>query len=194
MRNSSFVPLLALATILTIGCSSDSDSEPAASDGNIVDTAVEDTVVKDTVVEDTKPPDTGPDVPDVGPTLSDNFGINENQGSVDCEGLNATKCVFPFPSDYFRKEVDGQWQLSYGPESLPPIASGGFLNPEPFRAHDGYSNITPVLFRFENGSLDGVVTMANIADSLKDGSKTVVLDAESGERIAHWCEFDHFTI
>jgi hypothetical protein len=36
--------------------------------------------------------------------------------------------------------------------------------------------------------------MANITDSLKDAIKTVVLDAATGERVAHWCEFDHFTI
>jgi hypothetical protein len=149
-----FVPLIALASILVISCSSESDSEPAQVDVHSQDTRaapdghIADASMDDTGPPDTGPPDTGPNIPDVGPTLSDNFGVKEKQGSVDCEGLNASHCVFPFPSDDFCKEVDGQCQLSYGPDSLPPIASGGFLSPEPFPAHDGYSNITPVLFRF----------------------------------------------
>ncbi len=56
--------------------------------------------------------------------LVDNFGVEETEGSLDCEGLLGQHCLMPFPSDYFRQ--DGH--LVFGPESLPLQENGSHID------------------------------------------------------------------
>lgn len=131
------------------------------------------------------------DVPIVTePGIEENFGVAEEQGSEDCENLSLDHCLLPWPSDRFR----GEEGLAFGPTSLIQTTAGVRLDAADFAVRDGFSPVTPVLFRFDGASLDGTAEVGDIAASLEPDSKTVVLSASTGERVAHWVELDHFSV
>ena len=130
------------------------------------------------------------DAVDAGPGVSENFGVTETEGDAACDNLNTAHCVFPFPSDYYR--VDGR--LEFGETSLPKGVDGKHVDKHAFSHRDGYSPVTPMLFRFEGALLTGTASVLDIASSLLPESLTVILDTETGERVAHWVEHDHFSV
>ena len=184
--------VLALPLLLLPGCGEDEaggaatpavDSSADSSSADAPPLAPEDSTSSDTV-----------DAARAQPGRDENFGVVESQGHPDCEGLNASHCLLPFPSDRFRVSDAQTVELAFGPESLPETAFGGRLDREAFRQRDGYSPVTPVLFRFPGATLQGTASVLDIDASLAPDSPTVVLDAESGDRVAHWVEHDHFTV
>ncbi len=150
-------------------------------------------------------PDAGPDLvddagPDAGPDaapdpLWDNFGVAETEGDPGCENLDATHCLFPFPSDRFRV-VDGDGaRLEFG-SALPRNTQGEPMKPDHFRRFDGFSPITPVMFALPGvtrASLADAPTVLDPSPSLEPDSPTLILDAETGAPMAHWAEIDHFS-
>lgn len=132
--------------------------------------------------------DPGTELPEE-PGLDANFGTVENGGHLDCEGLNSAHCLLPYPSDYFR--ADGH--LAFGETTLPTSTNGHNLGPQSFAGRDGFSVVTPLLFRFPGAVLDGAPSVTDIAVSLEATSKTVIIDTTTGEQVAHWLEIDHFT-
>jgi hypothetical protein len=106
-----------------------------------------------------------------------------------CDPLVPEFCAFPFPSDFFTRED------SSSPTGLRVDLQDTFFmqtKPEVFNRADGWSTGSTILFQLPGGTDTGFPTPddAGMAHSLTAASKTVLLDAETGERIPHFAEED----
>lgn len=124
---------------------------------------------------------------------ANNFEVVETDGELDCDGLDPTHCVFPFPSDYFRTEEGGVSKLRFFDGSL-PVVNGQNIDPTFFNENDGFPIIPPIYFALPGETLAGMPTHDAIDRSLVKESRTLVLDADSGELQPHWAEWDHFAL
>jgi hypothetical protein len=115
-------------------------------------------------------------------------------GDPACDNLDESACLFPFPSNFFRKEGGpyGQaFHLDFGP-SMPVSTSTDIrMSPEPFKVHDGFPIVSAITFSLKGASVKGAPSLADIDASMRPDSKTLVIDAETGELAAHWTELDY---
>jgi hypothetical protein len=112
-------------------------------------------------------------------------------GSVDntCDPLVPEFCAYPFPNDFFTRED------STTPTGLRLDMQAGIFegtDPTPFNIADGWSAGSTILFQLPEGTDTGFPTPDNdgMEHSLSAESKTVILDAETGERVPHFAEED----
>ena len=110
-----------------------------------------------------------------------------------CDPLVPTYCGFPFPSDAHTvadpTTATGR-RLSFTRAGLPHPAGYYEDDPAPFATLDGFSPGASLLAHFPGATVTGLPTLLDPAASLADGSPTVVLDADTGERVAHFSELD----
>jgi hypothetical protein len=111
-----------------------------------------------------------------------------------CEDLVTSVCLLPFPTDRYLVDDPATatgYRLSYPPEALPANLLGEHPDTTPFERLDGQSPSTQITTVFPSPpSLDGVATVDDIGRSLDADSPTVIVDLDTGERIAHWVELD----
>lgn len=105
----------------------------------------------------------------------------------ECENLNPLACMVPFPSDRYR--VDGH--LAIPQAAMPENTESIHVDPAPYARFDGWSAMTSMM-TVVAGPVD--VTQLNGADriaaTLEATSSTVLLDAQTGMRVAHFAELD----
>lgn len=114
-------------------------------------------------------------------------------GDVACDNLDETNCAFPFPSDYFRKE-GGQngmaHHVDFG-EALPVNdLSGVRISADSFKFADGFPIFPSISFSMPDAVLTDAPGLETIDRSMKASALTMVIDADTGEKQAHWIEFD----
>ncbi len=106
---------------------------------------------------------------------------------LDCDPLVPEFCGYPFPSNVYTVEDEGTVtgrRVAFGEEFLQNNDS------TPWDYSDGFSAGTPIL-TYLPGATDAVFGgVENIEQSLSDASPTLVLDAETGERIPHFGQID----
>ena len=193
-----------LPGLVATGCSSEVEPEPdtavvdASSDADTPpdDTATtgEDASVVDAGPEvpapdNGGPPDSGPpDVPDAGPAPVD------VPTEPHCENLNPLFCPLPWPSQRWLTPDDSTltgWRLSYDPDALPQTVGGAGIDVVPYNRWDGFSPSSQLITLFEApADLSDVAYYDSIEASLAPDHPTVLLDLETGERVAHWVEND----
>lgn len=117
----------------------------------------------------------------------------------ECEVLNNAECFLPFPSSRFLVAADTptgfRTQL---PQSGMPVQNGRPVPVAPYNQNDGFSPTVQVLMHFvggvdverSNASRLLAETRSYGTRSLDADSPTVLLDADSGERILHFVEND----
>ncbi len=117
----------------------------------------------------------------------------------ECEVLNSAECLLPYPSSRFLEPADTPtgFYLKF-PEVGMPLQNGRPVSPQPLEALDGFSPLVQVLMHFPGG-VDPVRSNASRllpetrtcgTRSLDADSPTVLLDADTGERILHFIEPD----
>lgn len=115
--------------------------------------------------------------------------------TLSCEVLG-DHCGLPFPSNVFTAADPGTptgRRLALSPEMMPRAGSGAAQDPAPFNRGDGFSPGTPILAPLPGATAAGLNGPEDVGASLRDDARTIVLDAETGERVAHWAELDgHF--
>ncbi|NJK32724.1 MAG: hypothetical protein HC927_10125 [Deltaproteobacteria bacterium] len=125
-------------------------------------------------------------------------GIEEPDPLVDwptlpCDSLVPEYCTYPFPNNVFTAAdsatVTGR-RLALATDSLPIHKNGTKTESGPFNELDGFSPGLAMLTYLPNASTTGLPTWLDIDASLADDSPTVVLNAETGERVAHFAEID----
>ncbi len=96
-------------------------------------------------------------------------------------------CLLPFPSDFFL--TGGQVTL---PEPAQLHANAGPVDVAALHVHDGFSPGSPLMIRFPVNVDDAplVFHTDDVTESLGDASPTVLLDADTGERVLHFAEID----
>lgn len=196
------------------GGSGDADAAPSGGGGDRADGAMggggspTDAAPSDDAT--TPPTDAGGEAPsvDVGPVEGD-AGLTESDGGfapdagpapIDvpwepaCENLDPRHCALPWPSDRWLVEDEGTdtgYRLAYQPDTFPANRFGTLIDPTPYNRLDGYSPSSQIVT-----TLTAVPALGEVAGpqdpgrSLAEDFPTVVLDLETGEKVAHWIELD----
>lgn len=138
------------------------------------------------------------------------FNTTSLERPDECEILNAAHCALPFPSSAFLEDVgtatETGLRVNFPSISLTDVV-GPPLDPAPLNVYDGFAPTVQVLVH-----LDGVDPVLSGASrllpagvpqsppyvdlrthdetSLETDSPTILMDADTGERILHWVEVD----
>jgi len=109
-----------------------------------------------------------------------------------CDPLDEALCALPWPSSYFQvdAETSSGKQNAFFEKSMPINRDAVRTNPELWNRLDGFSTVTPMLAYFDDVSLDNVVGHDDIGAFMDDDVTTVILNTETGERVAHFVELD----
>jgi hypothetical protein len=143
-------------------------------------------------------------------TASRTFETVVLESPTACDVLNNAECLLPYPSSRFEvpdASTPTGVRLSIPASGLPTLI-GPALSPAPYNALDGFSPTPQIAMHFPGGvnlALSGAailrgngaaqsppfvgIRMAD-ARSLESDSPTVLIDAETGERVLHWAELD----
>ncbi|MEZ5178972.1 MAG: hypothetical protein R2746_12075 [Acidimicrobiales bacterium] len=107
----------------------------------------------------------------------------------------AAGCLAPFPNDYYTVADDqtptGQ-RVHLDAESLPANVDGVHIDPAHWNELDGFSPAAAALVRIPDVDLEAseAAPVTDPARSLGRESPVVLLDATTGDRLAHWTELD----
>lgn len=121
------------------------------------------------------------------------------KNGVQCNPVSLGDCLLPIPSSYWEKQdpsTPSGFTLNLPAKLLPAkVAADGKtkipLDPAPYNAADGWSPATSIFVHAKEAlSADNLPPHEDIAASLKGDSPTILLDADTGERVAHWAELD----
>ena len=111
----------------------------------------------------------------------------------DCDPLDEGLCAFPFPSSFYMKEnaeTQTGWQMDFSAAALPINANGVVPEATYLNERDGFSPLSPILTFIPDVSLDGVIGHDDLDGYLATDALTVILDADTGEKIPHFVELD----
>ena len=116
----------------------------------------------------------------------------------DCNPIDDGGCMFPFPSSFYLKEdaaTGSGYRVNFGPTSLPADRFGLQMRPDAWNRRDGYSTLAPLYALLSGADVNspGSLSFANLADYENADVTTVLLDAETGERVPHYIEREAFT-
>lgn len=116
----------------------------------------------------------------------------------DCDALVPTFCGLPFPSDvYLQDDPSGRnpsgKSVRFGATTLPVNRDGEHASPELFYDHDGFSPGNALLTHLPRAVADGCATPYDIERSLDPDSPTILIEANTGERVPHWVDLDMST-
>lgn len=116
---------------------------------------------------------------------------------ITCDPLTPTYCGFPFPNDYFTvadaSTVTGI-RLALPDEAMPPNRFDQRSNPDAFNEMDGFSPGIAAMTHMPGAMVTGLATPNTIEDSLESDSPTVLLNADTGERVPHWVDRDEWVV
>lgn len=136
------------------------------------------------------------DAPPAPADAGTDAGPGEDPLRPDCEALVPEFCALPWPSDYFLVEDPSTptgRRVAVGETTL-PVATvrnrSRHIDPSPLATRDGWSVNASLLAYLPGATATGLPSPANIGLSLEDGSPTVLLEAETGERVPHFSEID----
>jgi len=126
-------------------------------------------------------------------------GCNKDEDSADpgrgdCNPVGGgTHCLLPFPSSYFLTEdssTGSGFRVDFGPESLPINNEDMRTDPAYWNELDGFPILGSMYTHFPDVAVDGVVGHQDLDAYLEDDVKTVILNAETGERVPHFVELE----
>jgi hypothetical protein len=110
-----------------------------------------------------------------------------------CDPIAPAYCAHPFPSNVFTTADDttatGR-RVALSSEMMPVSYYGGTADPSAWAGLDGFSPGTPMHVHMPGASSAGLPTASTIERSLEPDSPTVLLDAETGELVAHFAELN----
>lgn len=114
-----------------------------------------------------------------------------------CDPLTPSYCAFPYPNDYYTvadpSTATGR-RLALPEEIMPPNTGGQRSTPGAFNEMDGFSPGIAAMTHLPGATVTGLATPDTIGDSLLADSPTVILNAETGERVPHWVDRDEWVV
>ncbi|MEM9069831.1 MAG: hypothetical protein AAGE52_15065, partial [Myxococcota bacterium] len=138
---------------------------------------------------DTAASDSGVDAMDASPQII--------ADRPECENLDPVHCLMPYPTSRFLTEdsstVTG-FRVDIAEAAFPINQFDEVVSrTSTWNRFDGFSPMGSIIAAFE-GKVDpsNLPGESRIPDSLLDSSPTVLLDAETGERVAHFSEVDEW--
>ncbi|MGB5347971.1 MAG: hypothetical protein WBN10_00130, partial [Polyangiales bacterium] len=116
---------------------------------------------------------------------------------LDCDPLTPSYCGFPYPNDYWTvadsTTVTGL-RLALPEVTMPSNRNGVQTKSGPFNEMDGFSPGIAAMTHFPGATVQGLATPDSIEASLSPDSPTVILNANTGERLAHWVDLDEYVV
>lgn len=119
-----------------------------------------------------------------------------DQQSVKCDFLVAEHCLLPFPSSTFLSpdpNTPTGVRVDIDIEAMPRNRDQRRIDPAEHNTFDGFSPGAVLIAIFTEGVdlvASGVPPITDIARSLEEDSPTVLVDADTGERVLHFAELD----
>jgi len=110
-----------------------------------------------------------------------------------CNPVAGTHCMLPFPSTFFMREDDTTatgWRVALTEAGLPTNIDDVTMDPTWWNEKDGFSTQSTLFALLPDIDVDALVGTDAIGASLEAGSTTVLLDAETGERVPHYAELE----
>ena len=112
----------------------------------------------------------------------------------DCNPVGGGEnCALPFPSSFFLREdtstVTGV-RVDFGATTLPMNEQDMQTDPTYWNEKDGFPTLGAMYAHFPGLSVDGVVSHTDIDAYMASDVKTVILNAETGERVPHFGELE----
>ena len=111
-----------------------------------------------------------------------------------CDPISPDFCGLPFPSNIWTvadsTTPTGLRVHLHDTMPQPQRSDDSYVDLSALRFSDGFSPGSEILAFFPNVALDGTAPVTDPAASLAADSKTVLIDAETGEHIPHWVELD----
>jgi len=109
----------------------------------------------------------------------------------DCDPVDPSLCLLPFPSDFFLAD-DGSsqtgYRVAYGPTSLPMNIDELQVDPALWNERDGWSINSPMMLYFDDLSTDGLIPWSDMGAYANADATTIVVDIDTGERVPVWAE------
>lgn len=127
-------------------------------------------------------PDSGTPPVDAGPSYP-----------VECENVSPMECLLPWPSSRYLAEDSTTatgFRIEVPVAAVPRNHRGVAADPSILARFDGFSAATSMITAFADVDPSNLADERHIDDSVADGSPTVLIDAETGERVPHFAEID----
>lgn len=113
-----------------------------------------------------------------------------------CDPLVPSYCGFPFPNNVFTTadpmSKTGR-RVALSPELVPDGSKNASGTPDIWNRADGFSPGLGLMAHLPGATITGLPDPLTIERSLAPDSPTVVIDAETGERVPHFAELDMST-
>ncbi|HLU68988.1 MAG TPA: hypothetical protein VKZ63_22050 [Kofleriaceae bacterium] len=113
---------------------------------------------------------------------------------AECNPLGGERCILPFPSSVYLVDDPGSptgVRVDIPPGALPSNQDGAAIDPALYSGRDGFSPAAPILVNIPGGiDPSNLPSWTDYAASLSPDSPTVLIDMETGERVAHFAELD----
>jgi hypothetical protein len=117
--------------------------------------------------------------------------------TTDCDPLVPTHCGFPFPSNVWLTNDPATHtgkHVSFGATTLPfSLPKNVQTDPEVWTESDGFSPDVGILTHVPGATVTGLPTPDTIDASLDPNCPTVLIEADTGTRVAHFSEVDAST-
>ena len=111
-----------------------------------------------------------------------------------CDDLNPIHCMLPFPSDAFLVDDNSTttgFRVNYSETTLPGTGLMPHIEITALNRFDGITPSSQIMTAFTTvPDLTGVADQYSIGDSLANDHPTILLNLDTGERVAHWVEVD----
>jgi hypothetical protein len=127
------------------------------------------------------------------------FGALALENPDECDVLNNAACLLPYPSSRFLEPADTAtgYRLTF-PQSGMPAQRGQRMPIAPYLAFDGYSPTVGITMHFPGGVDPEGSNAARLLEatrthdlrSLDADSPSLLIDAETGERVLHFIEVE----
>ncbi|MCR9159471.1 MAG: hypothetical protein ACE37F_22800 [Nannocystaceae bacterium] len=112
---------------------------------------------------------------------------------LQCDALDPNYCAFPFPSNVFTVADEGTAtgrRVRYEPAAWPTTIGGTQPDLSVLERSDGFSTSAAMMVHLPGATVTGLPTPLDIGASLEASSPTILLNADTGERVPHFSELD----
>ncbi|MCR9162291.1 MAG: Ig-like domain-containing protein [Nannocystaceae bacterium] len=112
---------------------------------------------------------------------------------LDCDALVPSYCAYPFPNNVFTVADDATpsgRRLALSEAMMPTSVEDVRPDRNAWSTRDGFSLGSVMMVHLPGATETGLPLPGNIAASMNDDSPTVVLDADSGQRVPHFAELE----
>lgn len=111
----------------------------------------------------------------------------------DCNPVDDSHCLLPFPSSFYLAQDSTTatgYRVDFGPESLPLNVDDVRTDPTSWNEKDGFPILGSLYFLLPGQTVQGVISNQDIGAYTATDARTVILDAQTGERVPHFVEID----